>query len=101
MKYYAEKFRLSTLYGVLCRKILPNHPNGVLARQYNVLFRLVLDDFIMQTEPLPRKLLDRVSDRIRVNHYSSRTEEIYVQWIRLLILFYNKRHPSERAFINF
>ena len=101
MKYYAEKFRLSTLYGVLCRKILPNHPNGVLARQYNVLFRLVLDDFIMQTEPLPRKLLDRVSDRIRVNHYSSRTEEIYVQWIRLFILFHNKRHPSERAFINF
>ena len=49
----------------------------------------------MQTEPPPRKLLDRVRDRIRVKHYSYRTEETYVQWIRRFILFHNKRHPSE------
>ena len=49
----------------------------------------------MQTEPPPRKLLDRVRDRIRVKHYSYRTEETYVQWIRRFILFHNKRHPNE------
>ncbi|MFO0193828.1 MAG: integron integrase, partial [Pseudanabaena sp.] len=30
-----------------------------------------------------------------VKHYSYRTEEAYVQWIRRFILFHNKRHPSE------
>ncbi|PZO44996.1 MAG: hypothetical protein DCF19_00415 [Pseudanabaena frigida] len=49
----------------------------------------------MQTEPPPRKLLDRVRDRIRVKHYSYRTEETYLQWIRRFILFHSKRHPSE------
>lgn len=49
----------------------------------------------MQTEPLPRKLLDKVRDRIRIKHYSYRTEETYVQWISRFILFHNQRHPSE------
>lgn len=49
----------------------------------------------MQSEPPPRKLLDRVRDQVRVKHYSYRTEETYVQWIRRFILFHNKRHPSE------
>ncbi|MCE2886337.1 MAG: hypothetical protein ACK6CP_16640 [Pseudanabaena sp.] len=31
----------------------------------------------MQTEPPPRKLLDRVRDRLRAKHYSYRTEETY------------------------
>jgi hypothetical protein len=34
---------------------------------------------VMQTEPLPRKLLDQVRDQIRIKHYSYRTEETYVQ----------------------
>ena len=49
----------------------------------------------MQTESPPQKLLDRVRDRIRVKHYSYRTEETYVQWIKRFILFHNKRHPRE------
>lgn len=40
-------------------------------------------------------MLDRVRDRIRIKHYSYRTEETYVQWIRRFILFHNKRHPNE------
>nr|WP_277874101.1 phage integrase N-terminal SAM-like domain-containing protein [Pseudanabaena cinerea] len=48
-----------------------------------------------QTEPPPRKLLDRVRDAIRVKHYSYQTEKSYVQWVRRFILFHNKRHPSE------
>jgi len=46
-------------------------------------------------EPQPRKLLDQVRDVIRMKHYSYRTEESYVAWIRRFILFHNKRHPSE------
>lgn len=41
------------------------------------------------------KLLDQVRDRIRVKHYSLRTEDAYVGWIRRFILFHNKRHPRE------
>ncbi len=41
------------------------------------------------------RLLDRVSAAIRVRHYSHRTEEAYVFWIRRFILFHGKRHPSE------
>ncbi len=44
---------------------------------------------------MPRKLLDRMRDVIRVRHYSLRTEEAYVQWARRFILFHGKRHPQE------
>ena len=43
----------------------------------------------------PKKLLDQVRDMIRVKHYSYRTEETYVQWIRRFILFHNKQHPKD------
>jgi hypothetical protein len=42
----------------------------------------------------PPKLLDRVHEAIRVRHYSRRTEEAYVVWIRRLIVFHGKRHLS-------
>ncbi len=32
---------------------------------------------------------------IRARHYSLRTEEAYVAWIRRFILFHGKRHPAE------
>jgi integron integrase len=48
----------------------------------------------METPP-KKKLLDQVRDAIRLKHYSYRTEETYVQWIRRYILFHNKRHPQE------
>jgi len=41
------------------------------------------------------KLLDRVRDAIRTRHYSRRTEEAYVHWIRRYIVFHRKTHPSE------
>jgi integron integrase len=43
----------------------------------------------------PPKLLDQVRDKIRVKHYSIRTETQYVQWIRRFILFHKKRHPKD------
>ncbi len=46
--------------------------------------------------PAP-KLLDQVRDRIRVKHYSIRTETQYLQWIKRFILFHDKRHPRDMA----
>ncbi len=47
-------------------------------------------------QPAPKpKLLDRLREAIRVRHYSIRTEEAYVQWVRRFIFFHNKRHPDE------
>src|SRR5438067_1152957 len=46
--------------------------------------------------PNPKaRLLDQVRDVIRVKHYSIRTEEAYVQWIKRFIFFHGKRHPRE------
>ncbi|RJQ65396.1 MAG: integron integrase [Desulfobacteraceae bacterium] len=42
-----------------------------------------------------KKLLDQVRAAIRLRHYSIRTEDAYVQWIRRYILFHEKRHPLE------
>ena len=39
----------------------------------------------MSTEPRPKKLLEQVDDAIRLMHYSPRTEESYVDWIRRFI----------------
>jgi len=41
------------------------------------------------------RFLDSVRERIRVKHYSIRTEEAYVGWIKKFIFFHNKRHPAE------
>jgi integron integrase len=41
------------------------------------------------------KLLEEVRDLIRTRHYSYRTEEAYLYWIRQYILFHGKRHPAE------
>ncbi len=46
-------------------------------------------------QPRPRKLLDQLRDAIRLKHYSYRTEQTYVQWVRRFILFHHKRHPQE------
>ena len=45
--------------------------------------------------PQKPRLLEQVRDAIRVRHYSIRTEQAYVQWVRRFILFHGKRHPSE------
>jgi len=43
--------------------------------------------------PGPR-LLEQVRGTLRVRHYSYRTEEQYLQWIKRFILFHGKRHPA-------
>lgn len=41
------------------------------------------------------KVLDQLRERIRYLHYSRRTEEAYVYWVRAFIRFHGLRHPNE------
>jgi integron integrase len=43
----------------------------------------------------PPKLFPLIVERLRVKHYSKRTEEAYIQWIKRYILHHGKRHPRE------
>ncbi|WP_297575931.1 integron integrase [uncultured Deefgea sp.] len=49
------------------------HPNGLMA---------------------PR-LLDVVREKLRVRHYSLRTEQQYINWVRRFLRFHHHRHPRE------
>ncbi len=40
-------------------------------------------------------LFEQVRRRMRLKHYSYRTEQTYIQWMRRFILANNKRHPRE------
>jgi integron integrase len=46
-------------------------------------------------EPRPKRLLDQVRDAIRLKHYSIRTEQAYIGWIKRYIFFHDVRHPAE------
>lgn len=51
---------------------------------------------VVKKEPQKRPaLLRQVRNAIRILHYSLRTEEAYVYWIKRYILFHHKRHPEE------
>jgi len=41
------------------------------------------------------ELLNKVRTLIRTRHYSYRTEQTYIHWIKQFIFFHGKRHPSE------
>ncbi len=43
------------------------------------------------------RLLDALREQIRYMHYSPRTEEAYVHWVRSFIRFHDRRHPAELA----
>jgi integron integrase len=43
----------------------------------------------------PPRLLDRVRLATRLRHYSYRTEQSYVAWVRRFVLFHGKRHPAD------
>jgi integron integrase len=49
----------------------------------------------MGREPHKSRLLELVRGRCRVKHYSLRTEEAYLGWIKRFIIYHGKRHPSE------
>lgn len=41
------------------------------------------------------RLLDQVRERIRLLHYSRRTEEAYVHWTRAFVRFHGVRQPAQ------
>ena len=43
----------------------------------------------------PPKLLDQVVAKMRVKHYSLRTEKTYIDWIKRYIWHFDKRHPKD------
>jgi len=56
--------------------------------------KLYKEDNISRETRKP-KLLDEVKALLRIKHYSKRTEEAYIEWIRRYIIFHNKKHPAE------
>lgn len=47
--------------------------------------------------PQPPKLLDQLRASIRFRHYSLRTEQAYVHWVKRFIFFHDKRHPKDMS----
>jgi integron integrase len=47
--------------------------------------------------PALARFLLQISEQLRVRHYSYRTEQQYVQWIRRYIQFHRGRHPAKMA----
>jgi len=45
----------------------------------------------------PARLIDVVRDRIRARHFSYRTEQAYIGWIRRYIRFHRGRHPRDMS----
>lgn len=43
----------------------------------------------------PPRLLQQVKNAIQVRHYSIRTEQAYVRWIKNFIYFHDKKHPKD------
>jgi integron integrase len=53
----------------------------------------------LSTNPPPR-LIQQCRNTIRAFHYSPRTEEAYLSWIRRYIHFHRRRHPSELSAVD-
>jgi integron integrase len=56
---------------------------------------LVTIDSRRSSQSSAPRLLDRVRDKIRLKHYSLRTEQAYVDWIKRFIWHHGKRHPGD------
>jgi integrase-like protein len=51
---------------------------------------------VLPADPnLPKKLLDRVCNVMRLKHYSLRTERTYCDWIERFIRFHELRHHRD------
>ena len=66
--------------------------SGTYGRQMPGMATIARD--VQQPTAQQPKLLDQVHTVLRVNHYSRKTEESYVGWIKKFILFHHKAHPS-------
>jgi integron integrase len=66
-----------------------------MSKLYTFRFHWVNMQKVTAPQPHGKKILDQVSDAIRLKHYSYRTEQTYKDWIKRYILFHKKRHPAE------
>ena len=57
--------------------------------------RPLTNDDRLRADPQAPRLLEQLRTRIRTKHYSIRTEDAYVDWIRRFILHFDKRHPRD------
>lgn len=48
-----------------------------------------------KTDSNAPRLLNQMRDKIRLKHYSIRTEQAYTDWVKRFVLFHEKRHPKE------
>ena len=56
---------------------------------------MVDHDKVIPARAAPPRLLDLAREAIRQRHYSRRTEDTYLDWMKRFILFSGKRHPHE------
>lgn len=54
-----------------------------------------MNDETTNSTPQAPKLLDQLRERIRLKHYSIRTEQSYVHWAKRYLFFHKMRHPAE------
>jgi len=45
--------------------------------------------------PVSKRLLDQLRERLRYMHYSLRTEQAYVHWVKAFVRWHGLRHPRE------
>ncbi|WP_418268525.1 phage integrase N-terminal SAM-like domain-containing protein [Immundisolibacter cernigliae] len=89
---------MSTPKGVLfCASGVPNIPSGKATARLAMVSTMAIHpktfgDYTSGGVPKP-KLLDEVRARIRRLHYSARTQDAYVDWVRRFVLFHGRRHP--------
>jgi integron integrase len=73
-----------------CLKIRPRASGAPLPEQFK--------DFVADPARLRQlhgDLISRVQSEIRVRHYSIRTEEVYVMWIKRFLSFHGLKDPAE------
>lgn len=100
---------LSPISGPLCSFGLSSFKRVNPLREFNAYIGtdIRVDERITESPAEPPRLLDLVRDAIRRRHYSPRTEETYVHWIKRFIYFHGKRHPRDMgeteatAFLNY
>ena len=88
----------------ICSKILSNYGKipryrknlGSLISIFYLIYTYKYNEFNLNNmDKAPKKLLEQVRDTLRLKHYSIRTENSYISWIKRYILFHNKRQPKD------
>jgi site-specific recombinase XerD len=67
-------------------------------RKSNVPLEIILPNFTLETKmskTINSSFLISVQKEIRVRHYTIKTEQAYLGWIKWFILFHNKCHPKK------